>query len=86
MSEITDIKKRLLKIEERNRRVELDKTWETSWVRRLSIVVLTYVFIGLYLTFIGTQNPWINAIVPVFGFIFSTLSLNIIKNYWTKNR
>jgi hypothetical protein len=31
------IEERLEKIEKRNSRVELDKAWETSWTRKLSI-------------------------------------------------
>jgi hypothetical protein len=31
------IEQRLAAIEERNQRVELDKKWETSWVRRISM-------------------------------------------------
>ena len=36
------------KIQERNKRVELDKRWETSWTRRLCICALTYIVVILY--------------------------------------
>ena len=36
------MEERIEKIEERNKRVELDKAWETSWVRRIGIMILTY--------------------------------------------
>lgn len=37
----SSLEKRLKTIEERNRRVETEKAWETSVTRRLSIAVLT---------------------------------------------
>ena len=30
-----ELEKEILKIKERNKRVELDKAWETSWTRRI---------------------------------------------------
>jgi len=77
-----DFEKRLEAIEKRNRRVELDKAWETSWVRRLSIAVLTYAVIVIYLFVINNNTPFINAAVPVVGFLISTLVLRSIKDFW----
>lgn len=82
MSEITDIKKRLEKIEVRNRRVELDKTWETSWTRRLLVLTLTYTLIGLYMNIIDINRPWLNAVIPSLGFLLSTLTISWVKNLW----
>ena len=82
MSEITDIKKRLLKIEARNRRVQLDKTWETSWVRRLLILIFTYVLIGFYMNAVNIDHPWLNAVIPSLGFLLSTLTISWLKSLW----
>ena len=84
MSEITEIKKRLSKIEARNRKVELDKTWETSWTRRFLILIFTYTLIGLYMNAINVDRPWLNAVIPSIGFLLSTLTMNLIKNLWLK--
>lgn len=86
MSEITDIKKRLEKIEVRNRRVELDKTWETSWIRRLLILILTYLLIGVYMNVIGVTDPWLNAFIPSLGFLLSTLTIGWVKNLWINSK
>ena len=43
-----NIEQELEKIKERNRRVELDKSWETSWTRKICIIVLTYVIVIIY--------------------------------------
>lgn len=82
MTTIQELDKRVSQIEERNRRVEMDKTWETSWVRRVILIVCTYLAIGFYLDVIRVSDPWLNAIVPTLGFFLSTLTLPIIKQYW----
>jgi purine-cytosine permease-like protein len=73
---------RLAAIEERNVRVETDKAWETSWTRRVVIAVITYVAVGFMLMLINADNPWLGAIIPVLGFLLSTLSLPLVKNVW----
>lgn len=80
------IEERLAVIEARNKKVEFDKAWETSWTRRISIMVLTYLVVVAYLYFIVRIDPWINAIVPVLGFLLSTLTVGLIKNLWTRSR
>lgn len=84
MGSITDLEKRIEKIEARNKRVETDKAWETSWTRRILIAVFTYLAIVIYLKFIVHINPWINAIVPTTGFLLSTLTLPFFKKLWIK--
>jgi hypothetical protein len=80
------IEERLDQIEERNSRVENDKAWETSWTRRISIMVLTYLVVVSYLQFVVHINPWINALVPVMGFFLSTLTVSLLKSYWLSKR
>lgn len=77
-----DITDRLAQIEKRNKRVEADKAWESSWTRKLTVAALTYIVIWIYLKFIVGIDPWINAIVPTIGFLLSTLTLGWIKLYW----
>ncbi len=78
----TSIEQRLRAIEERNRRVELDKTWETSWTRKLTIAGLTYIVVVSYLLVIGNDRPFINALVPPLGFVLSTLLLRRVRQIW----
>ena len=80
------VEERLNKIEERNKRVELDKAWETSFIRILSISVITYVAAFFVLYSIGVNQPYLSAIIPVLGFILSTQSIPIIKKYWIRNK
>lgn len=73
---------RVERLEARNKRVEGDKAWETSWARRLAIIFLTYWVVVSYLHFVVHINPWINAFVPVIGFFLSTLTVSALKKYW----
>lgn len=81
-----NLEKRIALIEERNRRVELDKAWETSWTRRGLLVLFTYLSVGLYLSAIGVSDPWRNAIIPSLGFLLSTLTLPWFKQYWMRKK
>lgn len=84
MTNIIDLEKRIDKIEARNKKVETDKAWETSWTRKILLAVFTYLAIALYLKFVVGINPWINAIIPTVGFLLSTLTLIFFKNLWVK--
>lgn len=81
-----DLEKRVTAIEERNKRVEADKAWETSFLRKFLIIVLTYIFAVLYLKIADTTNPLLGAVVPTVGFFLSTQTLNIIKKKWLEKR
>ncbi len=81
-----DLEQRVGKIEERNRSVEADKAWETSWTRRVLIAALTYVVVVVFIWSIGVPNPQLSGLVPVAGFLLSTLSVPYVKRYWLKIR
>lgn len=57
MATLRELETRIKRIEERNRRVELDKKWETSYARRALLLLFTYLAIGLYLQAIGVPQP-----------------------------
>ena len=84
MNELSKLENRISKIEERNKKVEKDKAWETSFTRRILLIIFTYLAIALYMLAIGLENPWLNAIIPSTGFLLSTLTLPIFKNLWIK--
>ena len=46
--DIEELKKEIDNIKQRNKRVELDKKWETSWTRRICICILTYIVVIAY--------------------------------------
>ena len=82
--DIEKLKLEIEKIKERNKRVERDKTWETSWTRRFLLALFTYLAISLYMYAISLPNPWLNAIIPSIGFLLSTLTLPAFKTIWQK--
>lgn len=85
MGKTKTIEARLEEIERRNERVEADKAWETSIFRKILLIIFTYLVIGLYMSAIDVDDPWLNAIVPAAGFLFSTLTLPILKDWWIKH-
>jgi len=77
-----NLEQRIQKIEERNRRVETDKAWEISRIRRILLSVFTYLAIGVYMWAIEIPRPWLNAIVPTVAFMISTLTMPWFKKLW----
>lgn len=80
-----DLEKEIENIKKRNKKVELDKRWETSWTRKICIMILTYIVVVIYSYLISKiSNIWLSSLVPVIGFTLSTLSLKFIRNIWEK--
>lgn len=79
-----DIEQRVSALEERNIKVEANKAWEGSWVRRGFIMGVTYVVAVAWLWAIHEPNLWLKAVVPVAGFLLSTLTIGPLKQWWTQ--
>ena len=81
-----NIEKEINEIKKRDRRVELDKKWETSITRRICICILTYIVVIIYTYLISrVSNIFLTSLVPVIGFTLSTLSLKGIRKVWENN-
>lgn len=77
------LEERVKKIEERNKKVELDKRWETSWTRKICIMILTYIVVIIYSYVVRNyDNILLSSLVPVIGFTLSTLSLKVVRKIW----
>ncbi len=83
---MSDMDVRLQAVERRNQRVETDKAWEISWVRRGLIAAITYICGVLLLTALGHDGAYKHALVPVMGYLVSTLSLPEVKKIWLSRR
>ena len=79
-----DLDKEIEALKARNSRVEKDKAWEISWTRRLFIAAVTYIVAGIWLVQISDTNPWLKALVPAIGYLLSTLSIPVVKNWWSR--
>lgn len=81
-----EINNEIEKLKQRNKRVELDKKWETCWTRRICICILTYIVVITYSYLIRNfDNIFLSSLVPVIGFTLSTLSLKFVRKLWEKN-
>ena len=84
--DFNEVVEEIEKIKKRNRRVELDKKWETCFTRRICICVLTYIIVVIYSIIVkNSDNVFLSSLVPVIGFTLSTLSLKYIRRIWEKN-
>jgi hypothetical protein len=85
-SRITALESELATIKLRNQQVEIDKSWETSLLRRTLVALITYFAAGILLALIGNQNYIRNALVPVLGYLLSTWSIPSAKKIWKQKR
>ena len=82
-----EIEKEINQIKERNKKVELDKDWETSWTRKICIMILTYIVVIIYSYVIKEfDNIFLSSLIPVIGFTLSTLSLGLVRKIWEKGK
>lgn len=61
-----DLEQEINIIKQRNKRVELDKKWETSGTRKVCICILTYVVVVIYSYIVKNyENIFLSSLVPV---------------------
>lgn len=86
--DLKEIEQEIENIKIRNKRVELDKKWETCWTRKICIMILTYIVVITYSYVIRNyDNIFLSSLVPVIGFTLSTLSLGFVRKVWeNKNK
>lgn len=77
-----NMKKEIEEIKNRNKRVEADKAWETSFARKIVIAVLTYFVVLVFFYVAGLPDPIINSLIATIAFVLSTLTLPIFKRIW----
>jgi len=81
--ERSELEQEIKNIKERNKKVELDKKWETSWTRKICICLLTYIVVIIYSYLVRNyDNIFLSSLVPVIGFTLSTLSLKFVRKVW----
>ena len=85
-AKIAELEAEIKQIKARNHKVEGDKAWETSWLRRVLIIIFTYIFAVLWLSLADTTNPFLGAIVPCAGFLLSTITVYSVKAIFLKKR
>lgn len=80
---LEELEQEIKTIKERNKRVELDKKWETSWTRKICICILTYIVVVIYSYIVRNyDNIFLSSLVPVIRiyviyFIFKIYQKNL---------
>ena len=73
--ELKELEKEIDNIKTRNKRVELDKKWETCWTRKICICILTYIVVIAYSYIVRNySNILLSSLVPVIGLEYSVVS------------
>lgn len=86
MKSLHELNEAIVRIEARNKRVELDKAWETSLHRKLFISGSTYVLMVICMFVLDVDKPFVSAIIPAVAYLISTVSLGMLKEVWLKKQ
>ena len=81
-NQLNEIQREIDEIKIRNKRVEADKAWETSWTRKILIVVMTYLLIVIFMIIVKLENPFIGAIIPTIAYLLSMSTIPYLKKWW----
>lgn len=81
-----ELQNQINEIQQRNKKVEVDKAWETSSMRKIIILLLTYVVIVIFFLIAELPKPFLNAIVPALAFVLSTFTLSLFIRLWLKKQ
>lgn len=76
------IESELQTLQQRNRRVEIDKAWERSRTRICALCIATWVIVSFVFFTIGIERYLVSAVVPTVGYYLSTRSLPFLKKWW----
>ena len=77
-----NLEQEIKEIKARNKKVEIDKAWEKSKFRTLTILVITYLTTAIVFYLIGVENFLLNALIPTIGYFLSTLTIPVVKGWW----
>lgn len=80
-----NIEKEIKSILSRNKKVEAEKAWETSWQRKVLVIAITYTFMIFFMNLIWVEWVFMNALIPTIWFFLSTLSLGLLKKKYIEN-
>lgn len=84
VTEFNILKEEVNGINKRNAEKDVNKEFEASWTRVIVIMLITYLALWAYMSFLKVKDPYLNAVVPTVGFNLSTWSLVPIKYYWMR--
>lgn len=86
MPNLTELYHEIEAIKARNRRVEADKAWETSYTRTTFISISSFILLYIFFRLINSEVPFLNAFISTLVYLMSTFSYGVLKNWWLKKR
>lgn len=72
----------IMELKLKNKKIEADKAWETSWTRRGIIGIVTYIIVAAWLAMLGVEHNLIHALVVVGSYLVAIAILPMLKKYW----
>ena len=84
--DLNKIQREIDTIKARNKRVESDKAWETSWTRKIIITGITYLLIAVFMWTVKLEKPFIGAIIPTLAYLLSMSTLPYFKQWWISKK
>lgn len=81
-SQVSELKEEIEKIKFRNKRVEADKAWETSWTRTMFVALSTFVLAFGFMLLVEEREPFGKALIGTAAYIMSTSTYGFLKNWW----
>lgn len=82
--EIEVLQSEIEAIKERNRRVEMDKAWETSKTRTAFVALSSFILIYIAMKLVGADHPLSNALISTVAYLLSTSTYGILKSWWLR--
>ena len=81
--DLKELEQEINTIKQRNKRVELDKKWETSGIRKICICILTYIVVVIYSYIVRNyDNIFLSSLVLAIRIYF----IYFIFKIWEKNQ
>ena len=78
--DIKEIEQEIKNIKVRNKKVELDKKWETCWTRKICICALTYIVVIIYSYVVRNyDNIFLSSLIPVIRIYLIYTIINFCK-------
>lgn len=83
-SEIKKLQEEIAALKARNKKVEANKKWEMSWIRRTLVALLTYGVMVIFMMVAQYDQPFLGALIPTIAYLISMSTLTFFKNCWLK--
>ncbi|MDQ6984758.1 MAG: hypothetical protein Q9M91_05960 [Candidatus Dojkabacteria bacterium] len=81
---INDLEEKIEKLGLLSRYSTLQRQWDKSLVKLLTMIVTTYIFVAVVMYFSDVSDFLFAALIPALTFVASTAALPFVKRFWVK--